>query len=174
MSGRSFLFGSPFPATTPRHQRPTSGNPSVPPSNISITASSQASAPNVGGNTSDPIHTYEPAEMFIRAPPGTNLTAFWDWIAFNFDRYYNPLIRTLMTNLFRCYTVTDLTTTVTTFSPGSIIEVLGPEEYDAWREQLVDLHIIFNYTLKYFWNDDLYVINTNATRGTDIATTPTK
>ena len=164
-SRRSFV--SLFPETTT----------SAPPPHISITTSSLATAPNVGGNTSDPIDlpisdaedgdvqqlsdaenedgmstrshptVPIPSEMFIQAPPDTNLTDLWEWIEHNFAQYYSTALQTLMTRTFKCYTIADLKTSVTTYNPASLIALLGDTQYDTWHAQLVNLHMIFNYTL---------------------------
>jgi hypothetical protein len=164
-SSLSDVFPAPIPSLT---------GPVQPPQNISIT-SSQATAPNVGGNTSDPIDlsptpdptpnptmptdksnpsTSVPKEMFIPAPPTTNVTAFWDWIENNFAKCYSPALQSLMTTKFKCHTIAALQTSVTTYNPASLIDLLGDAQYDFWCEQLVDLHRIFNFTDKHFGFDD--------------------
>ena len=90
--------------------------------------------------------------MAIRSPPDT-LTAFWDWFKTNFAPYHNTLVQTLMTRTFKCYTLVDLKMSVTTFGPAILIDLLGAEQYDSLWIPLIDLHMIFNFALKYFWYD---------------------
>ena len=168
MSARSL----PLPLLTPRMMTPRPGPDDAPahphvPAHISITASSHANtAPNVGGNTDhtpnvggtapapvtadDAMSTgmstlsHERVEVLspppspglVIPPPPTTLFAFWDWL-----------------KAFRCYTLTDLKTSVTTFNPRDLIGILGEAEYDRWRTRLSDIYVVFNFALKYFWFD---------------------
>ena len=101
-------------------------------------------------------------DILIPAPPKQDYGAFIEWLGCHFEPFITEEFEHFLLVDMKLLSIDDLADFLTTCVPKTLHESIGSRMYDANRNGIIDLKIIWHFIKQTYWNDQRSMGSYNA------------